>query len=221
MEDTAYVLKLFNDWFDVFNSNLKYGHHSGLHAYGTNIEEQNKILSEMNAFIKEMRVGTRRALLTFQKGILLCNASLRQILPYIQNTYSSEQLEINYILTRRLNQDILENFFAYLRSMGGSYDHPTPVELRNRVKWYILGRHSGHFLSPQENTMGDSNSTMFIDLEDIRSLEDDLLENENIWEDDEIMKLSHVELTHVDNNEILKERDENIIEAEGKRTSQK
>lgn len=36
------VLKLFNDWFDVFNSRLKYGHCSESHAYGMNIERKMK-----------------------------------------------------------------------------------------------------------------------------------------------------------------------------------
>lgn len=70
-EQTAYILQLFNEWFDIFNSTLQYGPHSGLHAYGTNIEKQNEIISEMDTFIKEMRVGKRNTLLQFQKGILI------------------------------------------------------------------------------------------------------------------------------------------------------
>lgn len=77
-EHTSKILKLFNDWFDVCNSTLKYSHNSGCNAYGINIEEQNTILNHMNKFIEEMRVGQRRALLQFQKGILMCNRSLQQ-----------------------------------------------------------------------------------------------------------------------------------------------
>lgn len=82
----------------------------------------------MNTFIKEMRVGKKATLLPFQKGILVCNKSLQEMFTYIKNKYSSEIFQIKYILTRRLNQDILENFFSYLRSMDAGYDHPTPVE---------------------------------------------------------------------------------------------
>lgn len=56
---TADVLKLFNDWFDVFNSKKKYGHHSGTHAYGINLEEQNQIINDMNQFIIKLRVGQK------------------------------------------------------------------------------------------------------------------------------------------------------------------
>jgi len=88
---------------------------------------------------------------------------------YIKNKYSSEAFEIKYILTRRLNQDVIENFFSYLRSMGAGHDHPTPVEIRNRLKWYILGKHSGHVLSPGVHNEGDCSSSMLIDIEDVYS----------------------------------------------------
>lgn len=164
---TAEVLKLFNDWFDVFNSKKKY-EHSDRCAYGINLEKQNKIINDMNQFIKKLRVGQRSTLLPFQKGILLCNKSLVEMFLYIQEKYSSEVFQAEYLLTSRLNQDILENLFSYLRMMGGAHDHPTPVELRNRLKWYILGKHSGHAISPGENTAGDSSSTTLIDIQDTR-----------------------------------------------------
>lgn len=71
----------------------------------------------------------------FQKGILLCNKSLREMLVFIKHKYSTAEFEIKYILTRRLNQDILENFFSYIKSVGGTYDHPTPIEVKNRLRW--------------------------------------------------------------------------------------
>lgn len=100
------VLQLFNNWFDVFNSNLKYGKCKESHAFGINLEIQNKVISDMNEFITEMRVTGKKSLMPFQKGILLCNKSLQDMFPYIQQKYSSETFDIKYILTRRLNQDI-------------------------------------------------------------------------------------------------------------------
>lgn len=193
---TADILKLFNDWFDVFNSSSQYGRHSGLHAYGTNLDVQNETINKMNAFITEMRVGQKTNLLPFQKGILVCNESLQEMFTYIQNKYSSEAFQIKYILTRRLNQDILENLFSYLRSMGAGYDHPTPVEIRNRLKWYILGKHSGHVLSSGANTEGDCRSSMFVDIKNVRSTNetcsDFLWEDEHIFEEEIFMDSSTI-----------------------------
>lgn len=74
---------------------------------------------------------------------------------YIQQKYLSEEFDVKYILTRRLNQDILENFFSYIRSMGATNDHSTPVAVKNRLKWYILGKNSEYVVSQQKNTQGD------------------------------------------------------------------
>lgn len=177
------VLKLFNDWFDLFNSRLKYGHCSESHAYGMNIQEQNQIITNMNEYIEEMRVGQRTSLLPFQKGILLCNRSLRQMFTYIQEKYSSDTFEVKYFLTSRLNQDILQNFFSYLRSMGGGYDHPTPVEILHRLKWYILGKHSEHVLSRGKNTEGDDTCESLISMTDVQNLGTINLFDQNTEED--------------------------------------
>lgn len=67
---TSDVLKLINDWFDIFNSQLKYGKCDTSHAYGINVEKQNNIMDE---FMKNMRVGYKTNIMQFQKGILLCN----------------------------------------------------------------------------------------------------------------------------------------------------
>lgn len=123
----------------------------------------------MNEYIEEMRVGQRTSLLQFQKGILLSNRSLQQMFAHIQEKYSSETFEVKYLLTSRLNQDILETFFSYLRSMGGTHDHPTPVEVQHRLKWYILGKHSEHVLSVGKNTEGDNTCNSLITMAHVHS----------------------------------------------------
>lgn len=209
-EFTANVLQLFNDWFDLHNSSVLYGSHSGSHAYGINLEKQNETLNNMNEFIEQMRVGKRTSLMQFQKGILLSNKSLQAMLTYIKDKYSTEEFQVQYILTRRLNQDILENFFSYLRSMGAGYDHPTPVEIRNRLKWYILGKHSGHVLSPGENTEGDCSSSMLVDIEDIQSTAETsfscMWEDENFIEEELLTDIPIVkDITFNQNREVEKQ----------------
>lgn len=170
-KETSDILKLFNDWFDIYNCRLKYNHCSTSHAYELEdyIEEQNRIITNMNSFIEEMRVGRRTSLLQFQKGILLCNRSLQEIFVYLQETYSSETFTVQYILTSRLNQDVLENVFSYLRSMEGGYDHPSPVEIQHHLKWYILGKHSEHVVSVGKNTEGDNTCPSLISMTDVHS----------------------------------------------------
>lgn len=52
---------------------------------------------------------------------------------------------INYVLTRRLNQDVLENFFGVIRAKGGLHDHPTSLEFKYRLRSYVLGKNEGAY----------------------------------------------------------------------------
>ncbi|KAG5862345.1 hypothetical protein JTB14_024861 [Gonioctena quinquepunctata] len=55
----------------------------------------------------------------------------------------NQKFSASYILTHRLNQDSLENFFFQVRSGGGVYDHPSPLDALSRVKMIILGKNPG------------------------------------------------------------------------------
>lgn len=101
-----------------------------------------------------LRVGRHTSLKPFQKGLLLSNASLKYILPYLQNKYNNK-FKIEYLITRRFNQDIIENFFSYIRRMGHNYDHPPPLEFSNRLRKYILSKHSSAIFAIDKNCRDD------------------------------------------------------------------
>lgn len=42
---------------------------------------------------------------------------------------------INYIMSRRLNSDVLENLYSYLKGMVGSNTHMTPIEFKY---WLVI-----------------------------------------------------------------------------------
>lgn len=150
---TAEFLKMFNDWFDVFNSVCKYGYHPGLNGYGVNIVEQQKILAEITETVKSMKVGFRQAMLPFQKGILVSNSSLQNLYRDLTERFNTKNSQVLYITTNRLNQDVLENMFAYLRAMGAANDKPTAIDMRYRLRWYVLGKHSADVFTQGSNTI--------------------------------------------------------------------
>ena len=79
-----------------------------------------------------MRVGcqkTKRSMLPFQIGILQSITALKKLY-----TYLIEQYNIKYILTCKLTQDCLENFFSQIRSLGRGYNHPNPLEFIYRYR---------------------------------------------------------------------------------------
>lgn len=166
-EAMADMLELANNWFDVLNTQSKFGCHEGLRAYGLRLDEQNDTLDRMTEFASTMRVCGKKNLMPFQKGILLVNKSLKDLFMYVKETYTCKDFVPQYIITRRLCQDLLENFFAQIRAMGGMHGNPSPVEFQNRLKWYILGKHSEYGISDTRNTEADVTSSPILDLQDV------------------------------------------------------
>lgn len=66
-----------------------------------------------------------------------------------------KSFNLEYILTRSLNQDSLEHFFFFLggciRQMRGTCDHPNSVTFKYRVKNLPLGK-DVVLLSEKQNT---------------------------------------------------------------------
>jgi len=141
-----------NNWFDVHNSSQQYGNHPGVNGFGVDLNNQELSLRMMSMYMHQMKVGKRKTLMPFQKGVIISNSSLRELHIYLQEKYPSDY---KYILSRRLQQDILENFFAYIRAMGSCKDHPSAYEFRHRLRWYILGKHSHAVFSMNTNTEED------------------------------------------------------------------
>nr|CAH7720027.1 unnamed protein product [Callosobruchus chinensis] len=119
--EASAIVQLFNDWFDLMNSRSKFVISCpGRNAFGTDIEKQKELLHKMTEVINIIRVGKHKNLIPFQKGIILSNKSLIEMFEYV-----SEKYKVEYVLTSRLNQDVLEIFFSYIRGMGDSNDHPS------------------------------------------------------------------------------------------------
>ncbi|KAF0682220.1 Uncharacterized protein FWK35_00035283, partial [Aphis craccivora] len=71
-------------------------------SYGLNLKDQNELIDKMSNFILNMRVHKKQHLLPFQKGILICNKSLKNLLDDLKELHG-----ISYILTRNLRWFIL------------------------------------------------------------------------------------------------------------------
>lgn len=168
-EETTMFIKLCNDWFDIFNTSMKFGKHNGLKAFGLNLEYQNNILNRMSQVMEAIRVKNKKLKQPFQKGemqnfyinffiphmcvflgLLVSNFSLASLFQYLK-----EKFDITYILTSRLNQDVLEQLFSNLRSKGGSNDHPNALDFQHRLKWYILGKCNEDILTGNTQINGD------------------------------------------------------------------
>ena len=113
--------------------------------------------------------------------------------------------EFKYIMTRRLNQDVLENLFGIIRQMGNAHDHPCPLTFKYRLKQYMLS-HQQTMLSLQPNTfMLDDDSCMTDSLSQLKACTSNSLNQEDDSSDfstkycisGELCKI----LTYLENNE--------------------
>jgi hypothetical protein len=105
-------------------------------GYGTHEYEQRESLRKMKALLKSWHIIGNTYKIPFEKGILLSIDSTLDLFEELKKE------GVKFLLTSRLNQDILENFFSRLRGIGGSNSHPSPVEVGQRIKILMLGKNS-------------------------------------------------------------------------------
>ena len=78
------------------------------------------------------------ALLPFQRGILLACKGMKQLFPYLKERYG-----FDYVLTKRLNQDFIENLFSVVRAIGATNDHPDATDALDRLRLHMIGQDTG------------------------------------------------------------------------------
>ena len=90
------------------------------------------ILNEMKEIVKKMyfmdKKTGRLVQKPFQKGLLV---SIRSIIELFKELKSDG---LKYLLTTRVNQDVLENSFSSLRYMGGNNTHPSASNFCERIR---------------------------------------------------------------------------------------
>ena len=102
----------------------------------------NRALESMRLLVETMRFANNTAKtekLPFQKGILLSINSLLGLFEDLQKK------GVDYLLTKNINQDCLENFFSLLRSFGTS--HSGPVDVMHKIKLILVGANPKNALS--------------------------------------------------------------------------
>ena len=137
--DSVRFLRRINDFFDVMNSRSKTDDNPLRGAYGTLLDKQEKVLTEMQEEIGKIRkIGAKAdaALLPFQHGIQLACAGMKSFYWYMRERY-----QLPYIMTSRCNQDFVENEFSRLRAYG--HDHPNATEALDRLRLLMIAADSG------------------------------------------------------------------------------
>jgi hypothetical protein len=122
-----------NDWFDIMNSHHTIKKEALKRPFSCSYD-QLQVLNEVQETIMSLRRPEKQSIQLFQKGILMSIASVKILFSEMRRRYDAK-----YILTYKVNQDVLENHFGRIRCWGGS-DHPTPIESLRRIKLIMLGK---------------------------------------------------------------------------------
>ena len=123
-EDTAELLLRLNNLADVLNSSTTYSAcELKVAITSENIDERRRVLREDAEWLRtwDVQVPSVRGLQQTMAGVLaIWDRFGGHILPYL--------------MTRRLNQDALENLFGVLRMSGGQNDTPDPTQFRMALR---------------------------------------------------------------------------------------
>lgn len=133
---TSHFILLVDTWFDLLNSRQLYDKKPSRSAFEAS-DRQKDVLQQMIHTISHLHVSSRRHLLMFQKGIIITSKSLLNLFDMVKVKY-----DFRFLCTRKLNQDVVEHLFAYIRQVNGPYDHPSPVSVKHRIKSYLLCKDS-------------------------------------------------------------------------------
>ena len=110
-------------------------------GFGVHIEEQMKALDNMEKFLDDFRVKGKLSPQPWQDGVRISIKSTKSLYKdLILDKNVNHDGSLKYILTHRLNQDLLENLFSRLRGLGGANDHPGPVLAMRRLRILQLSK---------------------------------------------------------------------------------
>jgi len=133
----AEFIRLANDFFDIMNSRIKNDPIKLKRSFGVHLESQTRILDQFYIEILNMRCIGSSFMLPFQRGILQSINALKLMFADLR----SSTLKIKYLNVNRINQDIAENAFGIIRSMGRSNVAPNAVDFKYRLRYLCLTWH--------------------------------------------------------------------------------
>lgn len=197
LNDTAHFIKLINNWFELANVAHKDDRSSPFKSpYGTFLIEQDIFLNEVYDVINSMRCKGESSLQIFQKGILMYINGIKQLVQILREN------EIKYLLTIKLNKDLLANLFCQLRSRDDFNDYPSPLNVMYRLRMIILGENAG-IVSNNLNTI-DNNQEEYIVAKSLKlaniNLSDDHTDINNDESDTDTASENELQETNKNNN---------------------
>ncbi|KAK7496579.1 hypothetical protein BaRGS_00012231, partial [Batillaria attramentaria] len=122
-EATAAFLETFDRLFNAFNSGSRTSNRKMRHALNEKSGHA-EFLTETLLWLKSLHSNSSRALPCIAGWCL----TIRALLLLWKDLRETQNLQ--YLFTKRLNQDCIENLFSVIRGKGGHLDNPTASQFR-------------------------------------------------------------------------------------------
>lgn len=127
-QDTSEYVEKLDTAFDIFNSSVLKGKKPNRNAFVAS-EEQIELLKSLKTYFCSLKVFTKtgKDITNKVKVFKYWNQninSLNQIWEYLKDIRS----EFQFLLMRRINQDIIEHTFGNIRNLSENAFNPTPVQ---------------------------------------------------------------------------------------------
>lgn len=129
---TVEVIEKFNKLFDVLNSSFK-NTYTMYQTVFKGEKYQLDFLNEMYDFIQNLQIFNSQgrnvtSKAKFLKSWLVTINGIKKLWEELK------RVGFKYLMTRRVNQDCLENFFGSVRQQGGNCINPTPIQFERAFK---------------------------------------------------------------------------------------
>lgn len=127
-EGTIKLIRIMNNVFDFLNSSIRFGSTEYQHAFSGTVLQISFLKEMMNFFasLKLISPKTGKDATPRVKFLEGFQITLKSILLLFEDLKSEGY---SYIMTRRLNQDCLENLFGRVRTRNGNSTEPTSWQL--------------------------------------------------------------------------------------------
>lgn len=140
-EEMSNFFQLIGEWNELFGSKVKEGYKEGEEPYGLCLNQQNGILNRVEELMLITEIEGLEGSTSLQDQVILRCASLRQLLKYLQESFSVDDFQVKYIMTNRLNNELLDYFMAFLCTDEPS-DNVTVPNFQSKLRKCVLGRYS-------------------------------------------------------------------------------
>jgi hypothetical protein len=147
---TAEFIEKFDSIFDCVNSSTLHSTKVLKCALSDQTKHQ-EFMKESIGFIKGLKVFEGNIEVTGRikclKGWVMTLNAILLIWEYLKTTK-----DFKFLLTRRINTDLIENFFGTIRQQGGNCDNPTPSQFTSAFRKLFF---SSFLTSSERNCAAD------------------------------------------------------------------